>query len=520
MKKLISLVLVLVSLFTILCCCPVPAAAVGEKITLISMEHDILYYREAQPFQLDVPALSKIKIHFYGDYDDNDEDDFDDDKFYETDGDVLIQIKDSNKKTVYRQETSIFYRDTDFTVTLAKGKYILYLMENTNPDEGEDDYSYFEYCFDVTAKLLEDIQLTYLRFESDRYSLAVGKSKALKRTQSPSYVNSSPFWFSSNEEVAEVNDEGIVTAKSFGATKITLMLGNKTASCIIYVTANSTPGRVYVGQSASLQKRFANVSGYNKAKWTSSDKNIATVSQSGVVTGKAKGSVVITATVKGVQYKQKVSVKNPSVKLDKATATLYVGKTKKLYTGGSVTLKAATDPANQKLAWTSSNNRVAKVSETGKVTAVAAGTATIKASFKYGGTVYSRSCRVTVNPKASITIKNVYWINNSAGGVEPRVTFVNNTKETIKYIHFKVQYYNAVGDKVKSDYRSCSYYDLDITGPIKPGTSESYEWDPTYYYDPGIHALRIYNVRVTYMSGKVEKISYNKLWKDKEYYYQ
>lgn len=64
--------------------------------------------------------------------------------------------------------------------------------------------------------------------------------------------------------------------------------------------------------------------------------------------------------------------------------------------GTSITLTATTYPAGQAVTWSSSNSAVAKVSN-GKVTAVAAGTATITAKMTYNGKTYSANKTVTVN---------------------------------------------------------------------------------------------------------------------------
>ena len=55
---------------------------------------------------------------------------------------------------------------------------------------------------------------------------------------------------------------------------------------------------------------------------------------------------------------------------------------------GNITLTAITTPANTALTWSSLDQDNATVDSTGKVTGVAAGTATIKAAFTSDGTIY------------------------------------------------------------------------------------------------------------------------------------
>ena len=273
MKKVLAIFLAAVTLLSVLFCCPISASATGEKITLVDLQHGTISRKGSRSFKFEVPARSKVTLFFWDFYED-DEDYFDD---YETCGVALIRIKDSDGEIVFSKEAEFDYDGGSFTVTLERGDYTLTLKEN----ESEDDYCYydneFEYCFYVTAKLLEDIQLTSLRFNKSAVTLSVGSTKALTWTQKPSNVSIDQVWFSSNEKVAVVDKTGKVTAKALGKAKITLESGNKSASCIVNVTANKKAVSVLNGNSVSIQKRFSNISGYKKAKWTSSDKKIATV---------------------------------------------------------------------------------------------------------------------------------------------------------------------------------------------------------------------------------------------------
>ena len=125
--------------------------------------------------------------------------------------------------------------------------------------------------------------------------------------------------------------------------------------------------------------------------WTSSNSSVAKVNANGTVKGISAGSAIITATVDGVTAECSVTVTVPveSVSLNKTALTLAKGK--------SETLKATiypTDATNKNVTWTSSNTSVATVSSSGKVTAVAVGTAQITVTTKDG---YKKAtCTVTV----------------------------------------------------------------------------------------------------------------------------
>lgn len=146
------------------------------------------------------------------------------------------------------------------------------------------------------------------------------------------------------------------------------------------VKLNKTKATIYAGGSVKLK-----VSGkISKAKWTTSNKKVATVNSKGKVTGKKAGKATITVKVGKKSYQCKVTVKAP-----------YLNSTKKtLKEGKTFTLKITGTTAQS---WSSSNKSVAVVSSKGKVTAKKAGTATITCKGKNGK---KYKCKITVTAKA------------------------------------------------------------------------------------------------------------------------
>lgn len=137
--------------------------------------------------------------------------------------------------------------------------------------------------------------------------------------------------------------------------------------------------------------------------WTSSNKEVATVSTNGLVTAVAKGSATITATTDGVGGSAAVQVAQAIAEIvatPDATA-LAVGET--------ITLSAeATDARGNgvegvSFTWQSSNESVATVDAMGVASAVAPGTATITAT---SGDV-SGSATVSVLTAAATSLRNL-----------------------------------------------------------------------------------------------------------------
>lgn len=156
------------------------------------------------------------------------------------------------------------------------------------------------------------------------------------------------------------------------------------------VKMSASSVNVYIGATKSLKATANPVD--KTIVWKSDDTSIAKVSSSGVVTAVNKGTTAITAYFKldGKTYKDtcKVTVKSPSVKLNKTSVSL--GK------GDSVKIKATTAPSDLAVTWKSSNTSVATVSSSGKVIAKNVGSATITASIIYKGVTYKKTCKITV----------------------------------------------------------------------------------------------------------------------------
>ncbi|MCL1816856.1 MAG: Ig-like domain-containing protein, partial [Clostridiales bacterium] len=147
--------------------------------------------------------------------------------------------------------------------------------------------------------------------------------------------------------------------------------------------------------------------------WGSSKPDIATVDGNGVVSGLKAGKTSISVSIPGTKLKASCGVtvmaapKTPliSIALSSSALALEAGKT--------ATLKATFNPANatlKGLSWVSNNNAIATVDMSGKVSALAAGNATISAISDNGGLL--ANCVVTVTPKP-IKVTGIKLSNSS-----------------------------------------------------------------------------------------------------------
>ena len=272
-------------------------------------------------------------------------------------------------------------------------------------------------------------------------------------------------WTSSDEEVATVDETGLVTAVGAGEADITVSVSDANISSTTHVKVVITPTGVEAPDSIELVTNGENSKALGakmtpedatevKLAYESSDESVATVDENGVVTAVADGECIITtyvtadipATAESAEAKPVVdevtsseaevadSAADSEVPDDaassepkdttdssfgvvpdslsaetKVTVTtkveqIVLNKTEGVLTvGNSVTVTATVTPDNATNAtvnWTSSDEKVATVDSNGKVTAVAAGNATIKATSESDGDV-SADYALTVNKAAA-----------------------------------------------------------------------------------------------------------------------
>lgn len=177
------------------------------------------------------------------------------------------------------------------------------------------------------------------------------------------------------------------------------VLGNDAAAAgSVSVKLNKSSAMIYRNQTLQLNAVVTGSS--KKVTWKSGNSQIAAVNSSGRVTGKRAGTVTITATAGGKTAKCKVTVKEPSIRLNKTSAVIYTSGTT------SVQLKAAVKGAGSKVTWTSSDKKTVVVDSKGKVTAQKTGTAVITAKAN-GKTA---RCKVTVS---SLKSKYISFIDKN-----------------------------------------------------------------------------------------------------------
>ena len=218
-------------------------------------------------------------------------------------------------------------------------------------------------------------------------------------------------WKTSDASVAVVSSTGLVTAKKTGTVTITAVskadssiqskVTIKVLSHITDVTVTGPSGTLYTDTKYKFTAKITpdDTTDNKTVIWSVSDSNIAQIATDGTLIFKKAGTVDVIATVKATSSNtviKKLTVTGvkrvinvSSVALDKTTVNLKKGETVKL----NATIAPA-DADNKEVTYTSSNSAVAKVDNTGLVTALSSGEAVITVTTKDGSK--TASCKVTV----------------------------------------------------------------------------------------------------------------------------
>ena len=217
----------------------------------------------------------------------------------------------------------------------------------------------------------------------------------------------------------------------------------------ISLTAEST---ITIGGTSQLDVGYTpSDTNVKNVTFSSSNSNVATVSNTGLIIGIAQGSATITATAEaenGTVSKTFSITVTPisvtSVSLDTSSASVKVGKT--------ITLVATvypTNATNKNVSWTSSATPVATVNNSGVVTGVAAGSSTITVTTADGSK--TAQCIVTVTASGG---EETFEINY----LDLPTTYQTGSTVYTADSGIKFQAYNCANYSKKMQFKASSGY--------------------------------------------------------------
>ena len=242
----------------------------------------------------------------------------------------------------------------------------------------------------------EEYEVKNITLSETSGTLNIGDSRTIIATTGPTKVNNDEIvWQSNNTKVATV-ENGKITAISSGSAIITAKYKKdeniraeyklNVIANITKITLSETSGTLNVGESKAITaKTEPNSVDQNEIKWQSSDTKVATV-ENGKITAVASGNATIIAkyikdeSIKA-EYKLTVVNKVTSIKINKNSVTLDISG-KKYSNTENLTANITPDIKNKNVMWTikGTDEKVVKLEQSGKISALKNGTATIVAS--------------------------------------------------------------------------------------------------------------------------------------------
>ena len=260
-------------------------------------------------------------------------------------------------------------------------------------------------------------------------------------------------WISENEDIATVDDTGLVTPKKAGRTVVSIKTADSSFKADCAVTVLQAAQDITIdkaslsllsgGKNGELTaKLLPETAVKRQIKWTSSDENVSTVSSNGIVTPISVGETIITAaaadnekltascnvTVAEMAEPQSISLDKENVSLPKLGATTVVN--------------ANIQPSNadDRINWTSSDEKIAKVYD-GVIVAGNVGTAEITVTTSNGKTA---KCTVTVTEDKQLITNDRFYTDTDGNILYSQGGGIFKFPNDDKYYWYGVRYKEAV----------------------------------------------------------------------------
>ncbi len=271
--------------------------------------------------------------------------------------------------------------------------------------------------------------------------ICVGEKIKLDLEFSPkNTTEKSVSWHSSDPDVLSVDKSGTVTAKSEGEVTITVVSNARDdVMATLTVTVNpkkeipvipaesvsiisqSQVGRI--GSTLKLSAELSPAGAEGTLVWYSSDESVATISQKGVLSCHKAGEVTVTVKCgETLESSILITVKevlseNIALDFDDISHTEEEGYVLKQGSSGKVIATLDENATILSVTFASSDEKVAKISEDGVITALKGGSTTITVSTSYEGETTEVSFDLTVDPiSLKDTVENFYyWVRKSMG---------------------------------------------------------------------------------------------------------
>ncbi|MBR4782213.1 MAG: Ig domain-containing protein [Lachnospiraceae bacterium] len=265
--------------------------------------------------------------------------------------------------------------------------------------------------FDKTADKSRSVDVTVydgIAINTSSATMTLGSELQLSLT-APNPYQGEIYWISKDDSIASVDENGLVTAKKIGTTTVTAQINvgsgvTKRAQCTINVVASvsaikltAKDDHMKVGDKLTITAEITPKVSGTVLKWTSSDPSVASISTTNAlsitINGEKAGSTVITAVNpdNGVVGTMVIHVVSGITSITLSDHEVVIPKSAGFY---QLYCKCEPElPSNEKLTWSSSDNRIITVDQNGKVSIVKPGTAHINVMTSNG---LLESCKFTI----------------------------------------------------------------------------------------------------------------------------
>lgn len=312
----------------------------------------------------------------------------------------------------------------------------------------------------ISAKLMvtvteANVPVTGFKISPSNKTMAISETYTIQYTITPeNATNQEIAWNSSDEACVKVSNEGIVTVNSMPSRDVTITGTTADGKLKGYLTVTVSAAAIPV-TSVVINEDSVNVTNgtsynviatvnpnnatNNSLAWTSDNESVATVNNSGLVTTHSVGTANVKAT------SQADSTKYDSITINVISSNVAVTgvtieeSSHTIHKGSAYTVSAIVNPSNatnKNIDWSSSNTAIATVDNNGKVTAIAIGTATIKAQSQADSTKFD-TITITVDEVPSGYLIADHTIMTKMYKGEIPLADIQNAKKKLKisYIH-------------------------------------------------------------------------------------
>jgi trimeric autotransporter adhesin len=204
-------------------------------------------------------------------------------------------------------------------------------------------------------------------------------------------------WASSNAGVATISNTGLVTAVNQGIVTFTFTsLQGCLSNPSLPITVSGKPTIVITGSSNICVGNISSVSPTSGGTWVSTNNNVATITNQGIITGISAGTTKFIFTESSTNC---ISSESTPLEVNESPIGTLNGSPE-ICIGGTTNLSPSTGGF-----WTSTNNNVASVTNMGQVTGISSGTANfIFTKTSTGCSSSASNLPIIVNPKPTIDL--------------------------------------------------------------------------------------------------------------------